>query len=160
MTCALGRHTGRDLELDLQAAGIPKHTPAGMVDFHACRLAYFNLVIESDATVKETQTLARHSTPDVTMYTYRRTRQERLSTAVEQVAASISAARECVTYVSRLAVGAEAESATPVETGGCASEEWWRRRESNPRSANAGRGHYHHGTSTVLRNLHTQQRAA
>lgn len=40
---------------------------------------------------------------------------------------------ECATYVQKLAVGAETENATPVETGGCASEEWWRRRESNPR---------------------------
>ena len=36
----------RDLAKDLKAAGIPKHTPGGKVDFHACRVAYINMVLE------------------------------------------------------------------------------------------------------------------
>jgi integrase len=122
-------HTARDLDIDLKAAGIQKNAPGGKLDFHACRLAYINFVIESGVTVKEAQELARHSTPDLTMNVYGRTREDRLSQAVEKVAASlqtISDDEECATYVQRQAVGAETESATPfinrelrlVENGG------------------------------------------
>jgi len=78
-------HPSRDLAKDLAAADIPKHTAAGKVDFHACRVAYINLVIESGVTVKEAQTLARHSTPQLTMNLYGRTRDDRLVEAVEKV---------------------------------------------------------------------------
>jgi hypothetical protein len=46
-------HTTRDLDRDLQAAGIQKHAPGGKLDFHACRVAYINFVIESGVSVKE-----------------------------------------------------------------------------------------------------------
>ena len=35
------------LDKDLDAAGIQKYAPAGKLDFHACRVAYINLVIEA-----------------------------------------------------------------------------------------------------------------
>jgi hypothetical protein len=73
----------------LDAADIPKVTPAGKIDFHAVRLAYINLVIESSVTVKEAQVLARHETPELTMNIYGRAREERLWTVVEQVAQAI-----------------------------------------------------------------------
>lgn len=79
-------HPARSLDTDLAAAGITKVTPAGKIDFHAVRLAYINLVIESGATVKEAQELARHATPQLTMNVYGRAREERLWNAVEQVA--------------------------------------------------------------------------
>jgi hypothetical protein len=44
------------------SASMPPETwrcsPAGKLDFHACRVAYINLVIESGVSVKEAQTLA------------------------------------------------------------------------------------------------------
>lgn len=40
-------HTARELDKDLQAAGIQKYNSDGKLDFHACRVAYINLVIES-----------------------------------------------------------------------------------------------------------------
>ena len=43
----------RDFDKDLRAAGIPKRTAAGKVDFHAYRVAYINLVMESATTEKE-----------------------------------------------------------------------------------------------------------
>ena len=64
-------------------------TPAGKIDFHAVRLAYINLVIESGVTVKEAQVLARHETTELTMNIYGRARKERLWTVVEQVAQAI-----------------------------------------------------------------------
>ena len=66
-------------------------TLRGKIDFHAVRLAYINLVIESGVTVKEAQVLARHETPELTMNIYGRAREERLWTVVEQVAQAIRA---------------------------------------------------------------------
>ena len=65
-------HTARALDKDLKAAGIAKQSPGGKIDFHACRVAYINLVIESGVTVKEAQELARHATPELTMNIYGR----------------------------------------------------------------------------------------
>ena len=46
-------HTARAFDKDLESAGIPKQAPGGEVDFHACRVAYINLVLESGVCVKE-----------------------------------------------------------------------------------------------------------
>ena len=74
----------RSLYRDLEAAGIPRITPKGKLDFHACRGAYINLLLESgDITPKEVQELARHSTLDLTMNVYVRVREERLSDSVD-----------------------------------------------------------------------------
>jgi hypothetical protein len=101
------------MDIDLEAAGIPKHAPGGKVDFHAARVAYITLVLESGVSVKEAQVLARHSTPEMTMNVYGRTRKEKLSEAVEQVAKAIETQGKYVPSMQRLAVGAEQESATP-----------------------------------------------
>ena len=93
----------RDFDKDCKAAGIPKYAPGGKLDFHACRVAYINLVIESGVTVKEAQALARHATPQLTMNAYGRTRDDRLTKAVENVAMTIAPVQECVTYVSQQA---------------------------------------------------------
>jgi hypothetical protein len=114
-------HTARDLGIDLEAAGIPKNAPGGKIDFHACRNAYVSLVVESGATVKETQELARHSTPQLTMNVYARARTERLSEAVERVGEVVLSTPKRVPSVYRLAVGAEQETVTPSDTTGCGS---------------------------------------
>ena len=106
-------HTARDLDIDLKAAGIPKNAPGGKLDFHACRLAYINFIIETGASVKEAQSLARHSTPELTMNVYGRVREDRLSQTVEDMAQSLVSEPERAIYVQKLAVGAEQESATP-----------------------------------------------
>ena len=105
----------RDFDKDLQAAGIPKRTPAGKVDFHACRVAYINLIMESGATAKEAQELARHATPHMTMNVYGRAREDRLALAVENVANRIQSEQKHVPSMYRQAVGAEIETATPLE---------------------------------------------
>ena len=74
---------------DFKAADIPKSTPEGKIDFHAFRVAYINSVIESGATVKEAQVLARHSTPNLTINIYGRTRRDRLTELTERVGASL-----------------------------------------------------------------------
>ena len=78
-------HPARALDLDLEAAGIKKKTAEGKIDFHACRLAYINLVIDSGVSVKQEQELARHSAADMTMNVYGRANVDRLAEAVERV---------------------------------------------------------------------------
>ena len=108
-------HPARDLDVDMCRAGIQKKAPGGKIDFHACRLAYINFVIEVGASVKEAQSLARHATPELTMNVYGRAREDRLSEAVEKVAIMLQPEAERATYVQRQAVGAETESATPFD---------------------------------------------
>ena len=92
------------------------------VDFHACRVFYISLVVESGVTVKEAQELARHASPDLTMNVYARTRPERISAAVERIGdALISPKRVPEEY--RQAIGAETKNATPVFTESCVSKE-------------------------------------
>lgn len=74
-------HPARELDKDLAAAGIPKRTEAGKVNFHACQVAYTTFVIEVSATVKEAQTPIRHSTA--------RTRDPRLAEVAARVGAMI-----------------------------------------------------------------------
>jgi len=67
-------------------AGIPRRIDGlGKVDFHACRVAYTTLVVESGANVKEAQELLRHSTPQLTMEAYARGRSERLGRVADSV---------------------------------------------------------------------------
>jgi hypothetical protein len=74
---------------DLARAGIPKQAVGGKLDFHALRVAYVKLVLESDADVKDAQTLARHATPEMTLGVYGRTRDGRLQAIIEQVGARL-----------------------------------------------------------------------
>jgi integrase len=80
-------HLARTLDVDLARAGVPKHAVGGKLAFHAVRLTYINFVIETGATVKEAQPLARHATPQMTMGVYGRTQDERLYQVVERVTA-------------------------------------------------------------------------
>jgi integrase len=43
----------RSLDRALKAAGIPKVTETGKVDFHACRVAYITMLFENGATLKK-----------------------------------------------------------------------------------------------------------
>jgi hypothetical protein len=67
----------RSLDQALKAAGIPKVTEAGKVDFHACRVAYITLLFENGATLTAAPELARHMTPHLTTNVYATVRDER-----------------------------------------------------------------------------------
>jgi len=82
-------HMSRMLDRLLGLAGILKETPEGKVDFHALRVAFVTLIIESGSTAIEAQTLARHATPQLTMNVYARARNERLSAIVENVSSTL-----------------------------------------------------------------------
>ncbi|HAA54310.1 MAG TPA: hypothetical protein DCE42_06120 [Myxococcales bacterium] len=73
----------------MKRIGIAKETAKGKLDFHALRTTYINLVDGSGATVKEAQSLARHSTPAMTYNVYGRTQAPRLAQAVESIAATV-----------------------------------------------------------------------
>jgi len=119
----ISSHPERCMNADLEAAGIPKWTPEGKLDFHAARTAFVTLLLESEITVKEAQELARHSTPSLTLNTYGRTREDRLTTAVERMGKQVLLGEKRAKCVYRQAVGAETEGATPEEIKSCASQE-------------------------------------
>jgi len=59
------------LRQDLEAADIDYQDDSGRVaDFHALRHSFITNVVQSGATVKESQTLARHSKPELTLGVY------------------------------------------------------------------------------------------
>jgi integrase len=129
-------HTARMLRLDTDKAGIPYWTPEGKLDFHSLRVTYTSLVIESGATVKEAQSLARHSTPDLTMNTYAKARTGRLHEVAEKVGQMIESEPNYALCRTKLAAGAENLSAIGLQSKDLqADQEWWRRGESNPRPA-------------------------
>ena len=93
-------HPARELDKDLEAADIPKWTSEGKVDFHSLRVLFISRVVDSGATVKEAQALARHSTPELTMNTYAKTSQSRLMELTEKLSEDIEEISECVQCVS------------------------------------------------------------
>jgi integrase len=78
-------HTGRAFSKDREKAGVRKETPDGTADFHALRVTFVTNLIENGASAKEAQTLARHSTPDITMNTYARTRRTNLQDITDRI---------------------------------------------------------------------------
>ncbi len=73
------------LRVDLAAAGVEYETSAGVADFHALRAAYITHLVESGASVKTCQTLARHSTPSLTIGIYAKTSLHDIRGAVENL---------------------------------------------------------------------------
>jgi len=55
------------------------------VDFHALRVAFVTLSFEAGANMKEGQTLARHSTPELTANIYARSRDDNLKDLVDKI---------------------------------------------------------------------------
>ena len=67
----LTKHTNILIQSDLARAGIPYRDGADRVaDFHALRHSYVTALAMSSAPVKVVQTLARHSTPTLTLGIY------------------------------------------------------------------------------------------
>ena len=64
-------HTALMIRKDLAAAGVPyKDASDRVADFHALRHSYITALVKSTAPVKVVQTLARHSTPVLTLGVY------------------------------------------------------------------------------------------
>ena len=78
--------TAKMLRFDLKAANIPYRDEAGRVaDFHSLRHTYITRVVESGATVKVAQELARHSDPKLTIGRYAHTRLHDLTQALDNL---------------------------------------------------------------------------
>jgi hypothetical protein len=75
--------TAEMLRRDLKAAGIPYETDSGVADFHSLRGCYSSYLVSSGASVKTCQTLARHSTPSLTIGVYAKASLHDISGAVE-----------------------------------------------------------------------------
>ncbi len=79
------KRTAEMLRVDLEAAGVPYETSEGIVDFHASRVAYISNLVASGASVKTCQTLARHSTPSLTIGVYAKASLHDIKGAVENL---------------------------------------------------------------------------
>jgi integrase len=82
----LFRLTGRTAEMlrvDLAAAKIAYSTAAGLVDFHGLRHPYISQVVESGASPRLAQELARHSTPVLTIGRYAHTKLHSVRAALD-----------------------------------------------------------------------------
>lgn len=75
--------TAQMLRVDLEAAGIPYETEAGVLDFHALRGSYVTHLIRSGANPRVVQKLARHSTVTLTLERYTHTDDDDLRKALE-----------------------------------------------------------------------------
>ncbi len=60
------------LRYDLEASGIPEHTDAGRVDFHALRVTYVTNLARAGVSLAQAQKLARHCDPKLTSGIYSR----------------------------------------------------------------------------------------
>ena len=129
-------HATRMLRMDTDKAEIPYWTSEGKVDFHSLRVSYTSMVIESGATVKEAQSLARHSTPNLTMNIYAKARTGRLHDVAEMVGQMIESQPDYAQCRTRLAAGAELQNTNGPQCNDLrAVSSGWRRGESNPRPA-------------------------
>lgn len=106
------RNAADAFDKDLKRAGIKKHTPEGKVDFHGLRVTYATVLVESGANVRETQSLMRHSTPNLTMGIYAKTREARRGQLADQVGERLGFNPQCGVSVQRAAVGAEPKPPT------------------------------------------------
>ena len=107
-----------------QPPASPSGPLRGKLDFHACRAAFVTLLFEGDATVKEVQHLARHSTLQLTMNVYGRVRNERIPAAIEHLGDRLApeevGTAACAHGVHASLRAPRTESATPWKTEGCA----------------------------------------
>ena len=78
-------HTARDLDKDLEAAGIPKKTEAGKAIFHSLRYTYATMLDQLGASEKEQEVLVRHVSSGLTLLRYTRPIPERIGKLVEEV---------------------------------------------------------------------------
>ncbi len=73
------------LAIDLKAAGIEPESDSGIVGFHALRGTYISHLVSPGASVKTSQTLARHSSPVLTIGIYAKASLHDIAGAVESL---------------------------------------------------------------------------
>jgi integrase len=73
------------LRADLERAGVPYITSEGYADFHASRGTYVSNVMDTGASIKTLQALARHSDPRLTIEVYSKLKRHDAKEAVESL---------------------------------------------------------------------------
>lgn len=125
-------HPARELDDDLMAAGISKLTPEGKVDFHSFRVVFITRVIEAGATVKEAQTLARHSTADLTLNVYAKTSPQRLTDLAEKISENMEDNKACTPGVPEQVSRHKGKDKKALKSNKMdGDEQWWRKRTCN-----------------------------
>jgi integrase len=104
------------IQVDLQAAGVPYETDDGVADFHSSRGTFISNLIASGASVKTTQELARHSTPNLTIGVYARASLHDKRGAVEKLPDFSSKSPEAEAMQATGTYGAEVHDATQDAT--------------------------------------------
>jgi len=135
----------RELYKDLEAASIPKFIPEeGKVDFHSLRVTYVTNIAYAGASVKELQTLARHSNPNLTMNVYAKTRTDQIATVVDTMALKVLEKRNRAHSVhkDKKQKKEKLDNLLPFNKIHI-TKEWWRRRDSNPRPVTGTRQTLH-----------------
>ena len=115
---SMSLHTNLMIQADLEAAGIPHRDAAGKVaDFHALRHCYVSALARSTAPVKVVQTLARHSTPTLTLNVYSHVEPLDQRVALDALPAQGDAAGPGPAEAPGPAAGGAAEGEAPVAPG-------------------------------------------
>ena len=104
------------IRADLKAAGIPYETPSGVADFHALRAAYISNLVASGASVKVCQTLARHSTPSLTIGIYAKASIHDLTGAVASLPDLAGPAPDAARMAATGTAGIRGPTATGIAT--------------------------------------------
>jgi integrase len=79
------RRAAEMLRVDMKVAGIPVKSRDGVCDFHSLWAVYVTELAEAGVDIKSLQTLARHSTPVLTMNVYAKARPPALAAAVAKL---------------------------------------------------------------------------
>jgi len=123
---------------DLEKAGIPRFIPGeGNTTFHSLRATFATLLIEEGADLKTAMTLMRHSTPDLTVNRYAKSRREKLVELTETVG---EIARAGMEKESKCAISVHLEGAG-LETNGKEKEIMERETGFEPASSSLGSWH-------------------
>lgn len=86
----LRQNTARWMRRDLAAAGIADKNYDGQIaDFHALRHSYITEIVRAGASMKEAQTLARPSTPELTFLLYAHARLHDLERTLERMPSAV-----------------------------------------------------------------------
>jgi len=102
-------HLSRELDKDLEAAKIQKHTPMGKIDFHSLRVTFCTLVDQVGATEAEAQAMARHTPQGLTYRVYIKPSLKRLKELAELVWDVLVSACENITIAQRKVAGLETQ---------------------------------------------------
>jgi len=129
-------HPARAIKRDLKKAGIPFEVPGeGKADFHSLRVTFVSQLIELGASAKESQHLARHSTPDLTMNVYARAQDTKMVSLVEKLGEAYKPVSKSAEYVRRLKIITDRINNKPLPRLRLRLDgEWWRTRSLTPNS--------------------------